>query len=223
MKDAKKDAIDMQELERQLSHPTGQTGIEVANMLNETNIGMTLSTIELLDLKDNNVVLELGHGNCSHLAKLLSKAHNIHYHGLEVSETMFQEAKRINKDLEAGHAISFQLYDGEKIPFPDAMFDRIMTVNTLYFWSSPKKFINEIGRTLKPGGHCVITYVQKAFMEKLPFVGEIFHLYDDNDIRDLASTSALQLAQIVPKSEYVKTKDGQSVERMYSMAVLRAV
>lgn len=212
--------IDMKELERQLSHPTGQTGIEVANMMNESNTGMTLNTIDFLELEDDCSLLELGPGNCAHVGKLIGSTRNIEYCGLELSETMVQEAHRINQEIMTGREISFRLYDGIHIPFDNDSFDRIMTVNTIYFWSNPERLINEIGRTLKPGGHCVISFVQKEIMRKLPFVGDIFQLYDDNDLRSLVGKSNMDLIEIVRKTEQVKTKSGESVERTYSMAKL---
>ena len=225
MKDAnvRNGEIDSQELERQLSCPSGQTGIEVAKEMNETNMGMTLNTIDVLDLQDHQSVLELGHGNCGHLNKLMAKASGIQYSGLELSDTMFHEARRVNQNLVGDNERMFQRYNGIDIPFEDDTFDRIMTVNTLYFWSSPAAFLNEIGRVLKPGGYCVIAYVQKEFMKKLPFVSDIFRLYDDNDLQELVGKSNLKLVQIVPGTEQVRIRSGELVERTYSMAKLGKV
>ncbi len=211
---------ELEELEKQLRCPSGPTGVEVARMMNETNISMTLSTIEALDLRDGHILLEIGHGNGGHLEKLLSIARDIQYHGLDISELMFYEAQRINQHLLRDHEVSFHLYNGTDIPFEDNTFDRIMTVNTLYFWPNPEAFIREIARILKPGGLCAITFGLKEFMKNLPFVGQHFRLYDNNDVSDLIKDSDIELIEILTNTEQVHAKSGEMVERQYSIAVL---
>jgi len=212
--------IDLKELERQLSCPTGAVGLEVARNMHENNLGMTVNTIDFLDLRDSHAVLELGHGNCNHLSILIEKARNLRYQGLELSETMYEEAQRCNANLMRRHDISFTLYDGNRIPFDDHTFDRIMTVNTIYFWKNPEAFIQEIARVLKPDGRAVISYVQKEFMKKLPFIGDVFRLYDDNDVRALVDKSSRKLIEIAARTESVKTRTGELVTRPYAMAAV---
>ncbi len=58
---------------------------------------------------------------------------NIHFTGLETSTLMYEEACRINHQLTGNNQIDFKLYDGMNIPFPDNSFNKVFTVNTLYF------------------------------------------------------------------------------------------
>ncbi|MEO1022752.1 MAG: class I SAM-dependent methyltransferase [Bacteroidota bacterium] len=205
---------ELQELEKQLSCPDGTFGIEVADAMNETNIGMTENTIHFLGLKNQHHVLELGHGNCGHLTRLLSIANEIRYYGLEVSETMWNVASHSHSHLNA----VFKLYDGASIPYPDNFFDRVMGVNTIYFWLKPEELLNEIHRVLKPGGICVISYAEKAFMEELPFVQERFKLYDEHVITQLISATPLKLVELKSIDEEIQTKTGEPMKRHYSMA-----
>ena len=128
------------DIENQLSCPSGEKGVEMGEMMNETNIEMTRSSIRFLDIKDQHTILELGHGNCGHLDNILSCAEGIRYSGLEISETMQREAKEKNKYLLTNEHIEFRLYKGQQMPFPDHSFDRVMTVNTVYFWPKPAEF-----------------------------------------------------------------------------------
>ncbi|REH48943.1 methyltransferase family protein [Tenacibaculum gallaicum] len=208
---------EIKELEEQLSCPDGKLGVEVGKNMNETNINMTLSTIDSLELKDKNSVLELGHGNCGHLQKLLAEADNIGYFGLEISKTMHEEAKTINTTTQA----EFLLYDGETIPFKNNSFNRVMSVNTIYFWSNPQKLITEIERVLKPNGICILTYANKEFMKNLPFVGDKFQLFGKEEIKTLVSASNLKIDALIHKTEQVTSKTGESVERTYTLAKLK--
>ena len=211
---------EIQELEKQLECPSGNKGIEVGKTLNETNIGMTLKTIEFLKIKNENYVLELGHGNCGHLNKLLDQAKNIHFFGLEISETMCNEAIKLNQEIMTNGNTEFSLYNGEKIPFEDNFFDRILIVNTIYFWSNPTLLIKEIQRILKPGGHCILTFANKKFMEKLLFVRKRFMLYGKEEIKKLVSHSSLQIEEYKEICEQVISKTGEQVNREFSMVKL---
>ncbi|MBL3655159.1 class I SAM-dependent methyltransferase [Fulvivirga sediminis] len=207
----------IEELEKQLSCPSGEMGTEVGKNMNESNIGMTLNTIEFLELQNGHQVLELGHGNCGHLDEVLNAGKYMKYFGLEISETMMHEAKNNNQNQEA----EFNLYDGINIPFPDNSFNRTFSVNTIYFWANREKLMQEIERTLKPGGICILTYANKDFMKNLPFVGEKFRLYDPKDLEELVSITDLQMIQTLQKEEQVKSKAGEPVLRTYSMTKLR--
>ena len=202
------------ELEKQLSCPTGAMGIELGNGMHETNIGMTLNSIKFLNLADKNAVLELGHGNCGHLGDILNSARDITYTGLEVSETMWEEAR--NAPL--GHRGEFKLYDGVSIPFPDETFDRVFSVNCIYFWSNPQALMQEIGRVLKPDGCCVLTFVDKDFAQSLPFVRDKFTLYDQDDIARLVGQANLTLVETRKLMNHVKSKTGEMVQRTFTMA-----
>ncbi|MDZ7847626.1 MAG: class I SAM-dependent methyltransferase [Owenweeksia sp.] len=206
---------DMEEIGRQLACPSGSAGIEMGETMNRSNQGMTRHSIEFLELADHQQVLELGHGNAGHLPALLEKARGLRYRGLEISETMQREARQKNQSL--AHCARFDLYDGENIPFSHHTFDRIFSVNTVYFWQDPVKLLTEISRVLKPQGLLVLGFAQKEFMEQLPFTGAPFKLYNADDV--LALTKGLPLAKPVVQNhnEKVQSKAGEWVERPYSL------
>lgn len=155
---------ELRELESQLSCPKGKIGIKVGNNMNETNMSMIEDSISYLDMNDNNVVLELGFGNCKHLNKLLSASYNVQYYGLEISETMLAEAQKINSD----NAAKLNLYDGRNIPFRDDSFDRIVSVNTIYFWEDAIKLIKEIENIETYRNMCANVFQQRVY-EKYAF------------------------------------------------------
>lgn len=128
---------------------------------------MTLDCINQLELKDRSSVLEIGHGNCGHLNYFLSKANNLNYVGLEISSLMSEEAKKRNSHFLSDN-VQFVLYDGIKLPFCDAIFDSVFTVNTIYFWKEPRQFLKEIYRTLNKNGKLLITIADKSFMKNCP-------------------------------------------------------
>ncbi len=208
---------ELRELEKQLSCPSGEFGIKIGIDMNESNMGMILNSIEFLELKNGNSILELGHGNCAHLGELLESAAGIKYFGLEISETMLREAKKINSKKEAG----FKLYDGKTVPYTHGYFDRVLSVNTIYFWTNPTRVINEIERVLKLKGLCVLTYVNKDFAKKMPFVRDKFTLYDQADLAKLTEGSKLKIMETRELTDQVKSKTGVPLDRAYTMTKIK--
>ena len=209
------------ELEKQLMCPTGDIGIQVAENMHQTNIGMTTQAIEAMNLADNYSILELGHGNCGHLPLLLSQGNNIQYHGLEISETMYQAAQQLNQAWITQGAASFSLYNGINIPFKNELFDGIMAVNNIYFWQEPINLLKGIHSILKPKGRLIIAFVQKEMMKTLPFVRDKFQLYDQQLITTLANKTGFKVLDCSHHTEDVKSKAGEFVNRKFGVAVLQ--
>lgn len=205
----------------QLGHPQGKEGIEMGHTLAESNEGMTRNTINTLNLKDDDVVLELGHGNASHVRDILHKGNNITYHGLEISNVMQDEAERINAAFIKNNQAGFHLYDGINIGFDDAVFTKFMTVNTIYFFEEPEQLLHEIYRVLEPGGYGCIAFAQKDFMKDLPVVKYGFTLYDHEEMRRLLVRTPFELVKFDDYSEEVKSKTGDWVNRSYSIATVK--
>jgi SAM-dependent methyltransferase len=214
---------ELKALEQQLYCPSGELGVEVGKRLHENNIEMTLASIEAMQLSDGDCVLEIGHGNCSHLQTVLNKATHLSYYGLEISELMKTEAETINKALSANHPIHFELYDGLTLPYTEALFHKVFTVNTLYFWQQPLEFLNQIYDILQPNGSFVITFALKDFMQTLPFVGEYFKLYNEIDLKDLVEYSKFENLTISKHEELVMSKANEPVKRTYAVATLNKI
>lgn len=214
---------ELSELSQQLSCPSGENGLAVAEQMDQSNISMTLATIQELGLTDGQFVLELGHGNGGHLHWVLDQALDIQYFGLEVSKLMKETAESKNSTFVTEGNATFSLYDGLKLPFDNNSFDVIFTVNTLYFWINPIELLTELHRVLKLRQHCYITFAQKEFMQGLSFTKGEFTMYDNNDIRALIAQTPFELRAIINKSEEVKSKTGESVIRDYSIACLKAI
>lgn len=133
---------------------------------------------------------------------------------------MHTEAKRLNRNFE--NQADFVLYDGEKLPFKDKAFDKIFTVNTVYFWEKPVDFLNEIHRVLKDNGTLVLTFAQKSFMEKLPFTAYNFTLYSNDEMGQLISESYFKRMKISEKEEKVKSKTGdETIKRNYTVLTIK--
>lgn len=206
---------DLKELASQLGKPEGEKGIQIGHMMNETNNSMIIKTLEHLSLRDNDRILELGHGNANHLQELLNSADNLQYSGIDISELMKQEAEKYSIENGLDKKADFQLYDGTNIPFADNSFDKIFTINTIYFWQQPVELLNELNRVLKPEGILCITLVDEESMSRLPFTEYGFTKYTDQLFKALVEKAVLKLATMKPFSEMIKSKLLGEMERKF--------
>ena len=211
---------ELQAIASQLKNPSGEKGIEMGNMMNETNINMTRHSIQNLNISKENRILELGHGNAGHLEFLFEQAEKLKYYGLEMSELMFQEARQINRNFVSQKQAFFSLYDGTIIPFEDDFADKIFTVNTIYFWKEPEKMLLEIYRILKPNGNFCLTFAEEDFMKQLPFTKFGFELYSTEKAVKLIEKSLFKIIKKETLTEKVKTRTGELVDRDFTTLVL---
>ncbi|AZA93267.1 Rebeccamycin O-methyltransferase [Chryseobacterium nakagawai] len=211
---------ELKTLAQNLANPQGEKGVEIGEMMNTTNISMTLESIRALLIEDDEHILEIGHGNAGHLKNILNLAKGLKYKGVDISETMYQEAKRLNHEFE--NQAEFILYEGTKLPFEDETFDKIFTVNTVYFWKNPVEFLNEVCRVLKDNGTFVLTFGQRNFMEKLPFTAYDFTLYNNDEMEELVSKSHFKRMKTSEKEEEIKSKTGnETIQRIYTILTIK--
>lgn len=210
---------DLKNIAKQLSNPEGEYGIKTGETMNASNIEMTNAAIDALDLQQGEVVLEIGHGNGGHIADLLRKAENLKYFGADISETIIAEAKKLNQGFLKVGTVNIHLTNGMDLPFADKQFEKIFTVNTIYFWDDPHYYIREIIRVLKPGGKFVLCFADKTFMENLPFTKYGFTLYELESVIDLLMKAGFSNCTSEKKTEQIKSNAGFMVERDYYVVI----
>jgi ubiquinone/menaquinone biosynthesis C-methylase UbiE len=211
---------ELKEIASQLKHPTGEKGIEMANMMHEVNNNMIRHAIQNLNISNGNIILELGHGNPGYLDFIFEKADRLKYYGLEISELMSQEARQKNRNFVSQKQAFFSVYDGNTIPFEAESFDKIFTVNTIYFWQDPENLLSEIYRVLKPNGNFCLTFAEESFMKKLPFTQFEFELYTSEKVENLVRKTQFKIVNKETLTESIKTRTGEETERDYTTFVL---
>jgi len=105
--------------------------------------------LEIMQLRPDERVLDLGCGSgwlSRQVASLVPQGSVL---GVDVSDAMVRRAGRAS----AGFThISFRVGTAEKIPWEDAFFSRVVSVESAYYWSDPLQGVSEIFRVLAPQG-----------------------------------------------------------------------
>ncbi len=191
-------------------------------LVNKNNSRIIQDSIKALELEDKNRILELGHGKCSHLPFLMDQAAHIKYFGMEISESLLEEANKLNAGYIRKKEALFQLYDGLRVPYVHNIFDRILTINTIYFWEDPAEYLDEMFRVLKPGGKFVLTFMNSPFLEQLSAISknDLFILYRKEKIEKLVADTDFIFNSIEEKVEKTENSEGKLIDRNYTVVVL---
>lgn len=166
-----------EELAAQLRCPHGQDARAVGERMNTANGALTLRAIALLGIAPGECVLEVGPGNAAFAPVVLADP-GVRYVGLDLSAEMVDAARDQHRDaIERGRA-RFLHGDARAMPFADAAVDRVLAVNTLYFWDAPVQVLGEIARVLRPGGVLCLAFADAGFMRDMPFAAHGFALHE---------------------------------------------
>lgn len=157
---------------KQLSRPTGLLGAAIRHLMNWHNARMNAYAIQQLRLEASDRVLEIGFGGGATLPALLEMAAFVA--GVDRSRDVVTWAqRRFATAVEAGHA-EFHQGNVESLSFKEEAFDKVCTVNTVYFWSSLEAGFAEIYRVLKPRGRLVVGFLPKERMDRMGMPKDIF-------------------------------------------------
>lgn len=180
------------EVAAQLRKPSGDAGIEMGQMMNESNKIISLGAYDRLSLQNNDAVLEIGMGNGYYVQHILDQAENLTYTGVDYSNTMVEEAVKINAALIEQDQASFHHSGINKIPAQDESFDKIVTVNTMYFWEDPVRDLKELKRVLKLNGWIIIAVRPKGTV-KAEFIKYNFNFYSNEEIAKFVREAGLEV------------------------------
>jgi ubiquinone/menaquinone biosynthesis C-methylase UbiE len=210
----KKINMDMTEVARQLRQPEGEDGVKMGVQMNKSNRLMYEMTLNFLQMKKEDAILEIGMGNGHFVRELIAKEPSIYYTGVDLSDVMVEAARRENE------GITFHCAAAEKMPVEDASFNKVFGINVLYFWDQPAVTLREIHRILKPEGELILAIRSKATMELLPFIDSGFTLYDIETATKLLEENSFRIEEVITAIEPEKlAADGSKLVQLENICI----
>jgi ubiquinone/menaquinone biosynthesis C-methylase UbiE len=200
---------------RHLAKPEGEIGLAIANSLNSINADPLAWAFSAVTPDNGDRILEIGFGNGHTIPQVLELAEQLTYAGIDISETMVNEAKRFNAAGIADRRVDLRVASSSLIPFPNAVFDRALTVNTLYFWPDPAVDLKEIRRVLKLGGKLVIGSVSPSSAQANPLFKHGFRFLSQEKLVDLLGNAGFSDVSIDVHRSIRKMPNGESYEVEY--------
>ncbi|NJD20930.1 MAG: methyltransferase domain-containing protein [Gemmatimonadetes bacterium] len=142
------------------AHPHGFLGRVVAWRLGISNRTANAWTLEQLDIRPADRVLEVGFGSGKTLLEAAARAWPGLVAGIDPSETMLAVASRRCAHLPSGR-VELKLGDIEAIPYPDASIDKAYAVQVIPYLQDPTVGLRELHRVLRPGGRVALFFEPK--------------------------------------------------------------
>ncbi|MDX2146762.1 MAG: methyltransferase domain-containing protein [Planctomycetota bacterium] len=122
-------------------------------------------------------------------ALLLQSSRVAEYTGVDIAPEAIEHAKRAYADPRA----SFLIASVNELPFDDAAFDSVVSLETIEHLDDPHAAITQFARVLKPGGMLLASVPQRAFEEacELAYGPNEHHKrkFTPDDLVDLIRTS----------------------------------
>ncbi|MBM7647741.1 cyclopropane fatty-acyl-phospholipid synthase-like methyltransferase [Bacillus ectoiniformans] len=141
---------------KQFIDPEGTLGKIAGKIMFYENRKINEWTLDLLSVQDGDRLLEVGYGPGYAIELLSSRFEHLQIDGVDISETMKNEAESHNKELIANDRL--HLFVDDIADFhTENQYDKIFTVNNYPLWSDRKKGLQNLFHMLKPGGKIAIT------------------------------------------------------------------
>ncbi len=122
------------------------------------HLDITEKTIRRMELRPGERVLDLGCGAgwaTRILARLVGEGPEGHGQvvGLDISDEMVRRARSASKDFDN---VMFVVGSAEKIPWEENFFDKVLSVESFYYYPDQDRALHELFRVLAPRGRLFI-------------------------------------------------------------------
>jgi len=122
------------------------------------HLDITEKTMRLMDLHPGERVLDLGCGS-GWAARLLARMVGDGPRGIgevvgvDVSDEMVRQARAESKDFEN---VTFVVGSAAQIPWEENFFDKVLSVESFYYYPDQERALDELFRVMAPGGRLFI-------------------------------------------------------------------
>ena len=159
-----------------------------------------------MNICENEILLEIGFGNGKFISEIVERQNNIKYLGIDISDVMVADAKKINHELINQGKVQLVEANSVNIPFENESIDKVCLINTFYFLEDPLTDLKEIYRVLKPTGKIFISIRSKDKLQQDSFSKYYFKLYENSEIEELIEKGGFKNIDTQAKLEPGKEK-----------------
>lgn len=174
---------------KQARKPTGIFGrFYMSRIFEKGNSELNAFVKEILSAKGNDNILEIGCGTGMLLTQIAGDLDDGFIEGIDFSKSMISVAQKKRINHINSKKIVIRHGDFDEFKFEFNYYNKIFSVNTIYFWKDPIATVSKIFDLLKPKGMLVLGFHDKSEMKKMNLDKGIFQLYSSNDIIKLLRT-----------------------------------
>ena len=192
------------------------------------HLNITEKTIRLMDLRTGERVLDLGCGSgwaTRLLARLVSDGPEGFGQvvGLDVSDEMIRQARAASKDFEN---ILYVWGSAQQIPWEENFFDKVLSVESFYYYPDQDRALAELFRVLAPRGRMfILINLYKDNPYSLQWVDKLkvpVHVRSAAEYVDLLKKHAFENVEERQIPDDTPTPDDYVTQSFHSLDDLRA-
>lgn len=183
-------------ISRQFGKPTGVGGTLSTFVMNIMNQPQYKTLLRNININHNDVILDVGFGNGYLIKRILMQNPQL-VAGVEISDDMIKNVSKNNKKAIVNNQLNLLKANVENMPFTNNYFDKIYTVNTIYFWQDINKGLSEIYRTLKSDGKFYNLIYTKEWLDKIPYTQQGFNKYTLDSLLQIMLNNKFKISNII--------------------------
>ena len=145
-------------LMRMFGRPKGILGRLGGVIMAHVNRDAAAQIIEMLDVRPNDKILEVGFGPGVAIQLLLHRVPDGSVAGIEYSQEMVRQAAARNAAALRNRRVDLRYGSVERLPFADGTFDKALAINSMQVWPDARAGLLEIRRVLKHGGNVALGF-----------------------------------------------------------------
>jgi ubiquinone/menaquinone biosynthesis C-methylase UbiE len=115
------------------------------------NRNIAVWLINLLDIKPNDTVLEIGFGPGTAIGQMADLGLGRQICGIDYSPEMPQQATARNMEAIKSGRVDLRFGSVEHLPFRDNTFDKVFAINSMQVWPDIPASLREVWRVMKSG------------------------------------------------------------------------
>ncbi len=170
-------------LARQLSKPSRVIGpLVLAPLWNRRNQALNDSALRLLALAPTDHVLEIGFGGGYLLGQALARVTQGTVAGIDASAAMTDHCRSRYRHALVSGQLELENASVSEIPYADERFNKVYSVNSLFYWLDIRQGIQECWRVTREGGALVLVFTSRASLKDRSFAQHGLTLQDGADI-----------------------------------------
>ena len=175
---------------RQARRPSGLFGRFVMSVVfDRGNAFLNGFVLDAMAVQEDDRVLEIGCGTGRLIGEMAKSIDRGYIEGVDFSDAMVAIARRRNRDSIASGQVKITKGDFDELEYGCDRFDRVCSVNTVYFWPRPESTATRIADVLVPGGTIALAFEDIKQLRNRNLSAEVFRLYAVEEIRELLANA----------------------------------
>lgn len=182
---------------RQLQHPSGFVGRRLLpGLWNRWNAHLHDVAFQALDVQPEDRILEIGYGGGSLLKRIHPLIREGCIVGVDHSLAICQYGNRYLKRAVRSGRLELGQASAEALPFVKGTFNKVYSVNSVFFWKDIPLAFREISRILKRDGSHILVFTDPDFLKDRLAFREAVAPMTASEIGALLSRTGFELTHL---------------------------